>query len=289
MIKLIAFDLDGTVFDDHKKIHPAAKEILERAAGMGIEIVPATGRPYKGLCGEVEKLQGIRYVLTTNGGGIYERETGKCIYQNCMKLDGLLRLLTRLEELDVMADAFVQGDSYMTKKKVPLIDGIDGPEEIKDYIRTSRTVVEDQAAALRERGDDVEKLTINFAVDNQGRRIDYEKAWKILEDFPEFHPVSGGMQNIEVTAGGVTKASALLWLGEYLKIKSEEMIAFGDSGNDVDMLRAAGTGVAMGNAEKEAKAAADYITTANTEGGIVHALKKFIPELAQPEGGDIWN
>lgn len=289
MIKLIAFDLDGTVFDDHKKIPPAAKEILERAAGMGIEIVPATGRPYKGLCGEVEKLQGVRYVLTTNGGGIYERETGTCIYQNCMKLDGLLRLLTRLEELDVMADAFVQGDSYMTKKKVPLIDGIDGPEEIKDYIRTSRKVVEDQAAALRERGDDVEKLTINFAVDNQGRRIDYEKAWKILEDFPEFHPVSGGMQNIEVTAGGVTKASALLWLGEYLKIKPEEMIAFGDSGNDVDMLRAAGTGVAMGNAEKEAKAAADYITTANTEGGIVHALKKFIPELAQPEGGDIWN
>ena len=261
MIKLIAFDLDGTVFDDHKKIPPAAKEILERAAGMGIEIVPATGRPYKGLCGEVEKLQGIRYVLTTNGGGIYERETGTCIYQNCMKLDGLLRLLTRLEELDVMADAFVQGDSYMTKKKVPLIDGIDGPEEIKDYIRTSRTVVEDQAAAHRERGDDV----------------------------PEFHPESGGMQNIEVTAGGVTKASALLWLGEYLKIKPEEMIAFGDSGNDVDMLRAAGTGVAMGNAEKEAKAAADYITTANTEGGIVHALKKFIPELAQPEGGDIWN
>lgn len=289
MIKLIAFDLDGTVFDDHKKIPPATKNILERAAGKGIEIIPATGRPYKGLCAEVENLQGVRYVLTTNGGGIYERETGRCIYQDCMKLEELLRLLSRLEELDVMADAFVQGDSYMTRKKVPLIDGIDGPEEIKDYIRTSRTVVEDQAAALRERGDDVEKLTINFAVDRQGKRIDYDKAWRILEDFPKFHAVSGGMQNIEVTAAGVTKASALLWLGQYLKIKPEEMIAFGDSGNDIDMLRAAGIGVAMGNAEQEVKETADFVTKTNTEGGVVHALKRFVPELAEPEGGETWN
>lgn len=279
MIKLIAFDLDGTLFDDHKRIRPETKGILEKAARRGIETVPATGRPYKGLCSEVEKLQGFRYVLTTNGGGIYERETGTCIYQDCMKLEELLPLLLRLEELDVMADAFVQGDSYMTKRKVPLIDGINGPEEIKDYIRTSRIVVEDQAAVLRARGDDVEKLTINFATDEEGRRIDYDKAWKILEDFPGFHPVSGGMQNIEVTAGGVSKGSALLWLGEYLKIQPEEMIAFGDSGNDIDMLRAAGIGVAMDNAEEEAKAVADYVTLANTEDGIVYALKKYIPEL----------
>lgn len=280
MIKLIAFDLDGTVLDDHKRIRPATKEILEKAAGMGIETVPATGRPYKGLCSEVERLRGVRYVLTTNGGGIYERETGDCIYQDCMKLDHFLPLLSKMEELDVMADAFVQGDSYMTKRKVPLIDRISGPEEIKEYIRSSRTVVEDQMAALKKRGDDVEKLTINFALDEKGRRIDYERAWRILEDFPEFHPVSGGMQNIEVTAAGVSKASALLWLGEYLKIKPEEMIAFGDSGNDIDMLQAAGIGVAMGNAEPEAKAAADFVTQANTEDGIVHAIKKFVPELA---------
>ena len=57
------------------------------------------------------------------------------------------------------------------------------------------------------------------------------------------------------------------------------MIAFGDSGNDIDMLRAAGIGVAMGNAEEEAKAAADFVTLANTEDGIVYALKKYIPEL----------
>ncbi len=279
MIKLIALDLDGTLLDDHKRIRPATRQVLQRAAEQGIQVVLATGRPYRGLCSEAEGLKGVNYVLTTNGGGIYERKTGTCIYQDCMKLDKLLPLFMQLEELEVMADAFVKGDSYMTRRKVPLIDRINGPEEIKEYLRTSRTVVEDQAAALRERGDDVEKLTINFALDGQGRRIDYDAAWKILSDFPEFLPVSGGMQNIEVTAEGVSKASALLWLGAYLKIKPEEMIAFGDSGNDIDMLRTAGIGVAMGNAEEEAKAAADYVTLANTEDGIPHALKKFVPEL----------
>lgn len=279
MIKLIAFDLDGTVFDDHKRISPATKNILEKAAAMGYEIVPATGRPYKGLCSEVEELQGVNYVVTTNGGGVYNRKTGECIHEDSMELGGVLPMIARLDRLEIMVDAFVRGDSYMTRRKVYLIDRIEGPEELKDYIRSSRTVVEDQVQALRERGDDIEKITINFGYDPQGRRIGYEEAWEVLKDFPQYNPVSGGMQNIEVTAKGVSKASGLLWLGKYLKIKPEEMIVFGDSGNDIDMLRMAGTGVAMGNAEQEAKEAADYVTGANTEDGIVYALHRFVPEL----------
>ena len=53
------------------------------------------------------------------------------------------------------------------------------------------------------------------------------------------------------------------------------MIAFGDSGNDIEMLRTAGVGVAMGNAEKEAKKVADYVTLTNNENGIAYALKKY--------------
>lgn len=284
MVKLIAFDLDGTLFDDSKRITPATKEILERAAGLGMEIVPATGRPFRGLLSEVQRLQGVHYVVTTNGGGVYEWGTGRCIHEDSMKLEQFLPLLERLEELDVMADAFVKGDSYITKRKVPLIEMIDTLEETKKYIRTTRTVVEDQVEALRERGDDIEKLTINFASDTMGRRLDYDEVWKVLEDYPQFYPVSGGMQNIEVTAKGVSKASALHWLGGHLNIGWEEMIAFGDSGNDVDMLSAVGVGIAMGNAEQEAKDAADFVTLPNTEDGIVYALEKYVPGLAPCPG-----
>lgn len=58
MIRLIAFDMDGTVLDEHKKILPQTKEKLECAAAQGIELVPATGRPLCGLSPEIEQLQG---------------------------------------------------------------------------------------------------------------------------------------------------------------------------------------------------------------------------------------
>ena len=75
MIRLIAFDMDGTVLNDEKKILKETKEALEQAARAGIEIVPATGRPFCGISDEIYRLDGVRYVLTTNGAGIYERDS----------------------------------------------------------------------------------------------------------------------------------------------------------------------------------------------------------------------
>ena len=276
MIRLIAFDMDGTVLDDKKKIMPKTKEILELAASKGIEIVPATGRPYCGLSKEIDSLQGVRYVLTTNGAGIYEKKTGTCIHEDSMKLSHFLPLMEKLEPLEVMADAFLKGDSFMAEKNRAMVEQMDVTEEIKEYIRSSRKCVPNLTEYLKERGDDVEKLTINFVREADGSQRDYDKVMEILRQFPEFNAVSGGMQNIEVTDGGISKATGLKWLGEYLKILPEEMIAFGDSGNDVEMLQFAGIGVAMGNAEPAAIEAADRVTKRNTEEGIWEVLKELV-------------
>ena len=80
--------------------------------------------------------------------------------------------------------------------------------------------------------------------------------------------VSGGMKNIEVTKKGVSKASGLLYLGKKLGIAPEEMMVFGDSGNDLDMIKMAGIGVAMANAEPEVLKAADFVTKSNNENGV---------------------
>lgn len=279
MIRLIAFDMDGTALNERKQISPATKAVLERAAEAGYEIVPATGRPFLGLTEEIDRLKGVRYVLTTNGAGVYEKDTGVCLHEESMSLGEFLPMLERFEELDVMADAFVQGQAYMNEGKVPLIPEIDTSEKLKEYIRTSRILVPSQSAYLREKGVDVEKLTVNFASDPDGNRRDYDKAWAIVKEYPQFIGVSGGMQNLEITRRGVTKASGLRWLGERLGISMQEMIAFGDSGNDVTMIREAGIGVAMANAEEEVLAAADFVTKSNEEDGIVYALGKYLPEL----------
>lgn len=275
MIRLIAFDMDGTVLDNHKKIMSETKLALECAAEQGIEIVPATGRPYCGLSGEIDKLRGVRYVMTCNGAGVYEKITGKCLMEDSIKLDDFLPMMEEIEPLPVMADPFLKGESFMSEKNRPLVEQMRVSEELKEYIRTSRTIVPNLVEYLRERGDDVEKLTINFVEDEEWNRQGYEEVVKILKKYPDMNVISGGMRNIEVTKKGVSKASGLKWLGDYLGIGTEEMIAFGDSGNDLEMLKTAGVGVAMGNAEKEVKAVADFVTRKNTENGIVFALEKY--------------
>ena len=82
--------------------------------------------------------------------------------------------------------------------------------------------------------------------------------------------------NIEINAAGVNKGTGLISLGRLLGIRREEIMAFGDGDNDIAMLKEAGVGVAMANAEEAVKAAADYITLSNEEEGVADAIEKLI-------------
>ena len=164
-------------------------------------------------------------MLTTNGAGIYERDSKTCLYEDAIPLSSYLSMLAEVEAYDVMADTFLKGGALMTKRKRDLLPRMRLTKEIRDYILSSRQVVESQVDYLRERGEDVEKLTINFAYDENGHRIDYDAVWEVLKKYPGVNAVSGGMKNIEVTKKGVSKASGLLYLGKKLGIAPEEMMA----------------------------------------------------------------
>lgn len=275
-IKMIAFDLDGTALDDKKTMTPRTKSALEKAVEQGIEIVPATGRAFCGVPEIVTSLKGVRYVLTSNGAAVYEIKTGKCIYENNMPLAQTLPLMEKLEPLEIMADAFVEGLCYMKKKNQRLIERIDVSAEMKDYLVNSRICVENVTEFLREKGADIEKLSILFAKNPDGTFQNKDEVIAILKEFPEFIFVSGGLDNIEVTVKSASKGDAVIKLGKILNIQREEIMAFGDSGNDLEMIRAAGVGVAMENAEQEIKEAADVITGSNVEDGMAHTIETMV-------------
>lgn len=278
-IRLIAFDMDGTVLDDHKRILPETKEAFARAVEQGIVLLPATGRHFSGAVDVIQEIDGVEYIMTCNGAGIYELASGRCLFEESMELSSFLPMLKRLDELEVAADPFVKGEALMNERKWSLVEEMHLSPELEQYMWTSRKRVPDLLASLEERGDDVEKLTINFVVEEDGTRRDYDEVLSVLADYPQFDAVPGGMYNIEVTKKGISKGSGLRWIGQRLGISTGEMIAFGDSGNDLSMLETAGIGVAMGNAEKEAKEMADYVTKTNNENGIAFALHKFCPNL----------
>ncbi len=286
MIQLVAFDLDGTLFDSEKRISDDTINYLENIAKKGIEIVPTTGRAYMGLMDQVEKIQGINYVITSNGAGIYTKSNGKCIRERLIPLDEGCKLLEELLKFDIMCDPFIEGESYMSRSKYHLVDKMHESEGIKDYIRKSRNIKDDLVGYVRNMGKDFEKITINFVPEDGWKsegdgelnypRKDFEKVREVVGKYTDLKAISGGMRNIEITAGGVDKGDALKWLCDKIDIPMSDVIAFGDSGNDIEMISVAGIGVAMENAEESAKKVADYITLSNDKEGVLAALKKFL-------------
>ena len=105
-----------------------------------------------------------------------------------------------------------------------------------------------------------------------------EEAIKRIPDsfYDEYTIVRSAPFFLEFLNKASSKGTGIKAVGEYLKIPQQEIICIGDAGNDLDMIEFAGLGVAMGNAFKEVKEAADYVTLTNEEDGVAHVIEKFI-------------
>lgn len=268
-IRLIAFDLDGTLLTEEKKLTPRTRDILERLSAQGILLMTTTGRALAGIPDDVKALSGAKYALTSNGAGVYHRKDDgsyELVLENLMNHERAIELIGELSAFEVMPDPFIDGACYMLKEKAYLIDKMDVSDAMKDYIRMSRTQVADMKTFLQDK--QVQKITINFAVGEDGHRIDLEPVWRVLKRYPEFVAVTGGIQNIEISDTKATKGDAMMALAGQLGIRAEQILAFGDSENDNTMLQMAGTGVAMANALDITKEVADEITLSNEEDGV---------------------
>ena len=112
-IRMVGLDLDGTLFDRQKRLTAHTRAVLEEAIRRGVTVVPATGRPLQGLPQAVREIPGIRYAVMTNGAGVYDLDSGVCIYQNCMDKEAAAELLTRTRHLRAVQGAFVGPWGYM--------------------------------------------------------------------------------------------------------------------------------------------------------------------------------
>ena len=129
-----------------------------------------------------------------------------------------------------------------------------------EYVRSTRTVVPSIVKWYGEAERDADKLQLMFA-DMQ----DIERARKELEEIPGLVLTGSLGNNIEINAQGIDKGIGMIELGHRLGIDRDEIMACGDGDNDLEMLKAVGFGVAMGNAEESVKAVADYVTDTNEE------------------------
>ena len=275
-IKLIALDLDGTLFDNSGQISPTNKKEIEIAIKKGIAVVISTGRPFSGLPFDQIKDTGIKYAITTNGSALYEIETGRCLFEAALDDAVVIPVINYIMTKDIHADAFCGGKGYTSEKTLSARSKLDVPESLLKYIINTREVVPDLVAYIKEQNLHVQKMTLNFHKDESGTLVDREDVKAFLMANPAINVVCGGYNNLEFTAAGVDKGMGLKKLAELLSIPIESTMAIGDTENDLSIIQAAAVGVAMGNATDELKKAATYITDSNTEDGVAHAIAHFI-------------
>jgi len=276
-IKLVALDMDGTLFNDKLEITEENQRAIRAAIESGTHVIISTGRPYVAL--PIEKLTdlGIRYVITSNGGGVYRIPEKECVYSSCMPPEVIVPIIRHLQTKDIQYDAFIAGNRYRESSRQNIVDRLTQfPEATRQMVKTNATFVDDLAAFIEERGLDVEKMTINFYPLPDGTYKDRDDVWSYLSANPQITALCGGYMNVEYTMAGTTKAMGLRFLADMLDVPMECTMACGDTQNDADIMQAAAIGVAMGNASDDIKAIADFVTKSNNDSGVAYAIDKFV-------------
>ncbi len=276
-VKLIAFDLDGTLLDDDKNVPEENLRALAAAAERGIHIVPATGRIVEGVPEVIRSLPFVRYYIAINGAYVYDAKEGKILYRGEIPVETAIRFCEYADTLPVLYDCYQYNFGWMSRSMYDRIEEYFAPEPgILALVRRTRELVDDLKETFRQRGDPVQKLQMYFRPDQMELRAEQMK--KLPELFPGLMTASSLKNNIEINSVAAGKGPALLALAESLGLERSETVAFGDGSNDLSMIRAAGLGVAMANAEESVKAAAGLIADSNREAGVAQVIWKLLEE-----------
>ncbi|CAG7647216.1 Cof-type HAD-IIB family hydrolase [Paenibacillus allorhizosphaerae] len=240
--KLIALDLDGTLLTEEKTISEENRAALLEAQDAGISVIFSTGRGVQNVQQYIEELQLTSPIVTVNGGEVW-KQPGELHVRHTLDAALVRRMHTLAKQYDTWFWGYSVNELYNKERWLP-----DEETDARQWLKFGYyTENAESLGAIREE--------LN--------------SWGLLE-LTNSHPC-----NIEVNPRGVTKASGVRAVCTMLGIEMSQVVAMGDSLNDESMIREAGLGIAMGNAQEAVKRFADTVTLTNEEHGVAHAIRKY--------------
>jgi Cof subfamily protein (haloacid dehalogenase superfamily) len=258
MIKALFFDIDGTLVSFNTHVIPdSAIDALSEAHNKGIKVFIATGRP-KAIINNMSQLDNkgiIDGYVTMNGAYCFVGD--KMIFSHPIPHDSVVAI-----------------GNYARKKNIACIfvpaKGIRvcNPDDFLKEIFYENLHVDNMPVVSFEDGwkDDIYQITPFFTVEQEAEALKYAPGVMGNRWHPGF---------TDITAVGIEKSKGVQMMAAHFGIKQNEIICFGDGGNDISMLEYAGIGVALGNANANVKGHADFVTTHIDEDGVANALKHF--------------
>ena len=255
MKKAVFFDIDGTLWDRQMHVPESTVNAIRRLRENGSYAFICSGRTRSNISTK-ELMEAVGFDGIIAGCGTHIEYQGKTVFEKRLTKEGVNRFL-----------------SVSARMGLPVV--LEGPsclyadiEEFRDdpFILRLKELLGETFLSLME-FEHVNKFTVNW---KNGSKEE------ILREFSgEYELMFHGDTYIEGVPKGFSKASGIKWLCDYLQIDRKDTYAFGDSVNDLEMLRYVQNGIAMGNATEEAKKAADYVTATVNEDGIYRGLKHF--------------
>lgn len=270
-IRMIGVDLDGTLLNSEKQLTAYTREVLKKAIEQEVAVVVATGRPFSGVPDELKHFPGMRYALTANGARILDMQKQKVVYENLLSGEIAEKVIDILKRHHAIHEFFVDGVGYMNEDGLKNVYAYFEDPHMAEYLQSTRITVKDVKEKLQAMKCEVDKLQGIFR-----NQKDKQEALEELNTLSGIVVTAAMDNNLEINKEGTNKGIGLLQLGKSLGISREEIMACGDGGNDVEMLKEVGFAVAMANAYDTVKTAADFVTVSNDEDGVAKAIERFV-------------
>lgn len=272
-IKLIATDLDGTLLTSPYGTSDENILQLKAAAQSGIRIIVATGRTFSEIPQQIKDISEIDFFITSNGSCI-RKNNGDIVHSSYLSEDTVQAVFEFSENYKCFPDIYIDGNSYMQKSHAMEFASYTFDMFSIDEIASLCTLTDDIYKLFRSNPSKTEKMNLFFASAQER-----EKAEKNLRSVLSDVNITNSMSlNIEISDINASKGKALEYVcGNFVSdIKSSEIMALGDSNNDISMFDYAGYSVAMGNAPDSVKNYTDRVTGICSENGFAMALKNII-------------
>ena len=265
---MVVSDFDGTLFRSDRTVSQKTKDAINRFVDGGGVFVVSTGRSLQSILPLVRRFGFKGYISCFNGAVIADIETGKRIFERKHTVQDSCDICKILEELGLYMTAF-DIEKYYAKVTSPFLENYEKVTETKACV---------SGKALSEffKENLVECVKVVAIVEEEKRYEIIEEVKKRVQD--RFYITSGGASLVEICPKGVSKGTAVEFLADYYNIPIENVIAVGDSLNDLPMIQTAGLGFAVKNAEEFLKNNVTVYPYTNDENAVARIIEQYALE-----------
>ena len=281
MIKLIASDLDGTMFEKGNVIPETNLKAINDINNSNINFTICTGKTYslfKNICEDI----GTGYGIFGNGNQIINLKTGEEIYRKLLKNEDVLFCINTAKKLNLHVHLYTNKEVITEKLLYMDLRNFELTKNDKN-IDLEFKIVTDIQEYVEIENPEILKLVISAEKDLASLKKEFAKnknlQVNLIRKVDKYRDeiIGKEYEYLDIMPAGINKEQALEVLENYLKIDKSEVLAIGDNLNDLEMIKDSGVGIAVANAYDEVKEVANYTTTTTAQnGGFAEAVYKFI-------------